>query len=115
MDEALSALQPAYQVTKEMSAEKYTSLSKVVPLVRLISDKLKLLNTGISKSLQGHFDRYFSYVQDEQVGQFATLLDPRFKDRMFSEETKQTIFEEVKTEMEGLAPFQTHYRRGKKW
>ena len=82
MQEIIAILRPFEAVTTELSAEKYVSASKVLPLARA----LQRLTSGyvgigskLSDKLAEQMSTRFSNMEDKAVLAVATLLDPRFK------------------------------------
>merc|ERR1711941_183357 len=88
-----------YLFTKEMSSEKSTSLSKVIPMINLMIDYYsqpqnqdqKMSENPIAKQLRNSIyeglKQRFEKVEDTEIYCNATVFDPRFKNLVFS--TKQ--------------------------
>ncbi|XP_058836514.1 zinc finger BED domain-containing protein 6-like isoform X2 [Topomyia yanbarensis] len=85
LKEVCKTLKPLEKVTTEMSAEKYVTCSKIIPLVRLlkISYGIMELESREAFSLKQrilHFiSKYFKDIEKVRILATATLLDPRFK------------------------------------
>lgn len=101
--QAVLALAPFLKATEEMSAEKTTTLSKVIPLARSLLTKAKASTSPLAKALEKNmlkrkfhlFETFHFHPLNE-----ATLLDPRFKKIAFKditslEQTKARILEEI--------------------
>lgn len=85
-------LEPFEDLTGEMSAEKVTSLSKVIPIVRgmqaymspsndsELSEAQQLyVSSPLGKELNSKMSRRFSILERSLCTGAATILDPRFK------------------------------------
>lgn len=84
------------KATKEMSAEKVTSLSKIIPMIKGIHKFMNSIDVTkpqlmhkqctLGKQLQRQMERRFSAVEGFFILSAATLLqNPRFKTMPFSE------------------------------
>lgn len=105
--QAVTALKPFPRVTEEMSSEKVTTLSKVIPLTRLLLTRLLLTKAcsmtdiPLAQSLQRHMlARKFEQFETFHPLNQATLIDPRLKKIAFKETsnleyTKEKLIEEV--------------------
>ncbi len=118
MEEAVSVLWPCYQATIELSGEKFCTGSKVIPLTKMLlgfyaaeerrnpDDSLKKkLASSILQNLLKRFDK----VEDIRILAQATLLDPRFKNKVFRQEDKKknalaTLNKELKEAYEKTRP-----------
>lgn len=83
----IQALKPFEQVTLEMSGEKFTSLSKVIPLQRGILECLSspsVKDLPIVRNLRHNMSSRFSFVEERTVNATSTFLDPRMKKLAFS-------------------------------
>ncbi|XP_066589542.1 E3 SUMO-protein ligase ZBED1-like [Prorops nasuta] len=92
VSELMKALRPLEQITKELCAEYHVSVSKVIPVVNCLRNKLKGLNmqTIVGKHLCALLisalqDR-FGGIENNKILAIATILDPRFKLLHFSNE-----------------------------
>ncbi|XP_055638327.1 E3 SUMO-protein ligase ZBED1-like [Toxorhynchites rutilus septentrionalis] len=78
-------LHPLETVTTEMSAEKYVTISKIIPLVRLLKISYTSMQfdsaeaMSVKNSIMLHIMKYFNDVGKRKLFAVATLLDPRFK------------------------------------
>ncbi|XP_061378315.1 zinc finger BED domain-containing protein 4-like [Danaus plexippus] len=83
-------LKPLVRITEELSAEQYLTMSKIVPLVRGLQNKLRILPimTPIGTELKAHLldviTRRLSGLEGTKLVAKATFLDPRFKKPGFS-------------------------------
>ena len=88
VDGLVQVLRPLYDATVEISAEKFTTMSKVIPLTNLLfsfygeeeSGVVGCFKKEIFKSLRNRFhwaEGFTNYA-------VATMLDPRFKQVAFS-------------------------------
>ena len=93
VEDLVQLLRPLYDATVEISGEKFTTMSKVIPLSNLLlsyyGSEAKECMVGrfkkeLSKSLQARFrwaEGFLNYA-------VATILDPRFKQVAFSSPLK---------------------------
>jgi hypothetical protein len=86
--EMKSMLRPLESVTRELSADKFVTISKIIPLInctKLQIEKLCDENESVSEKI-----RLFKKALNDETGRFgkaehverlafATLLDPRYK------------------------------------
>ncbi|XP_076042318.1 zinc finger BED domain-containing protein 4-like [Oratosquilla oratoria] len=87
LQSAVHVLEPFEEATKEMSTEKVTSLSKIIPMVRGIHDYMISCEdhdhptdtTSLAKELQVQTERRFSIIEGKFLMAASTFLDPRFK------------------------------------
>lgn len=92
------------EATKELSAEKFTSLSKVIPIVRGLQDSLQMIdddmdgltlrNIPLSEELKKQMSRRFATVEGIFLVGAATILDPRFKKLPFADASNIKAIEE---------------------
>ncbi|XP_005101836.1 zinc finger BED domain-containing protein 4-like [Aplysia californica] len=101
--DAMSFLEPFYEATTELSAEKNTSASKIIPLVKILS-KITAKNTSsLSKKLHELLHIRFGDVEDRTHLKLSTLLDPRFRQSGFlSTERAAKAVEELKGAVESV-------------
>jgi hypothetical protein len=91
--ECISLLEPIEEVTKEVSAEKHVTISKLIPVTRLMSTVIDRFNTvsqiakNLQQALQLQFNKRFRQIEDVKLISVATLLDPRFKNIYFNNPT----------------------------
>jgi len=80
-------LKPLYFVTTELSSEKHSTLSKVIPMVSLLyqhySPQPEIDQNPIAKIFRGliydELKFYFQEIETETTYSVATVYDPRFK------------------------------------
>ncbi|XP_026482483.1 zinc finger BED domain-containing protein 4-like [Ctenocephalides felis] len=98
-EHSLQILKPFYEVTMEISADKYVSLSKIIVYCRLLCQHLDIhkrketvpIVKKLIKELRDSMHRTFYINHDVESNQLyaeATILDPRFKKNGFSDQTK---------------------------
>ena len=84
----IALLAPIEEITKAISAESASSVSIVIPFVRMLvktmerNDNDRGIQTMKTQMLTSLKRRFESSVQDEHLV-LATVLDPRFKDKVF--------------------------------
>ena len=87
--ELVEILRPFEAVTREMSAELYISISKIIPLSRALQ-RLTVVYTGasgdLSHRLTVNMRRRFLNMEGNILLAGSTLLDPRFKKLAFSDQ-----------------------------
>lgn len=95
MGEITKVLRALYLVTLEVSAEKVSTLSKVIPIVNLLLETYsneKPDETKVAKECRKLiFDavtKQFDGFESNETYACATILDPRFKNVPFSTKTK---------------------------
>jgi len=88
-------LRPLYLVTKELSAEKHTTLSKVIPILTRLTDiySKKIENeNSIGKELRtkvlAKLEETFKICDTDEIYSISTIFDPRFKNLGFQNRTK---------------------------
>ncbi|XP_044739986.1 E3 SUMO-protein ligase ZBED1-like [Chrysoperla carnea] len=78
-------LKPFHNVTEEISAEKYVTASKAIPIIKCLRTLLDAttitsdLANQLKKSLQTELSKRFENIQKVHLFSVATFLDPRFK------------------------------------
>lgn len=86
-------LEPCYEVTKEMSSEKYLTASKIIPITRGLKASLTKLSNHVTstavqevvkKMLQGISER-FPNLERSGTFRLCTFLDPRYKHHVFED------------------------------
>lgn len=80
----MATLGPFYLATTEMSGEKMTSISKVIPIVNLLRKKLEKDDSGLAAQLLESLNLRFVDIETNKFLSLATLLDPRFKEKAFA-------------------------------
>lgn len=96
LKEICKILQPFEQITTEMSAEKTVTLSKVIVLIRGLGSALNKFEKEMSTSsnitkkliaqLKAQYNERFDNLENNSTLGRASLLDPRFKEKSFSDE-----------------------------
>lgn len=92
MKEIITVQQPFEAVTTELSAEKYVSASKILPLARGLQ-KVTITNKSngncfhLCEKLMSQMKSRFANMEDKGVVAVSTLLDPRFKKIPFASES----------------------------
>ncbi|CAG9782307.1 unnamed protein product [Diatraea saccharalis] len=95
MEHAIPILKVFADITTEISAEKNVTLSKVIPLCKLISinSKANLREPSpimeireLVIKLDQELDRRLAHVESHPLYTEATILDPRFKKKSFRNE-----------------------------
>lgn len=109
VESIMGILKPFYELTVELSSEKHASLSKVVPVCKLL---FKFYSTKVAKTsattveqelcqhILGQLKHRFQSVEFNHILSLATLLDPRFKQHAFTNpervaKTMQYLKEEI--------------------
>lgn len=78
-------LKPFHNVTEEISAEKYVTASKAIPIIKCLRTLLDAttitsdLANQLKDSLQTELSKRFENIQKVHLFSVATFLDPRFK------------------------------------
>lgn len=91
LQRTVNSLEHFKEATKEMSAEKVTSLSKIIPMVRGIQDYLKSCinaENQLARELQYQMEKRFSVIETNFFLAASTFLDPRFKKVSFGDASK---------------------------
>ena len=83
----VEALRPFELATRELSADKYTSVSKVIPLIHqlqsLCSEKAE--TNSLSRLLSRELVRRFTGIENSYVLAVSSYCDPRFKKLAFKD------------------------------
>ena len=124
----INILSPIEEITKNISAE-FSSISQVIPLVRALRQVLEKevedtgacsLKNKMLDSLHSRFDK----IEDKDFLVLATILDPRYKDKLFtsgsSRQFSKTLlvgeYLRTKEEVEVSEPAaKSCFRRGRQW
>ncbi|XP_066944608.1 E3 SUMO-protein ligase ZBED1-like [Macrobrachium rosenbergii] len=97
LKDGMTALQPFEEVTREISAQKYVSISKVIPLATLLlstsADLAKNGNELASHLTQSCRTRFLNIEQNYPIAA-STYLDPRFKSLPFKNSENARITKE---------------------
>ena len=104
---AVAVLKPFEATTREVSADKYVSISKIIPLAR----SLQHLTSGTDKDitlvteLTAQLRRRFTNIESAHLLAISTLLDPRIKKLAFQDSGAVRQGEQwIIQEMAGLVP-----------
>ena len=78
--EIVLTLKPFKEATTELSAEKFTTISKVLPMIQILK-KTVANKTGhtLATQLDESLEQRFSQLENKSHLKIATMLDPRFK------------------------------------
>lgn len=82
-------LKPFEYATTEMSAEKYVTISKIIPMVNCLTSQLNSFDTSsvavkaVKKVLESELTKRFGQCELNQWLAISTILDPRFKNLHF--------------------------------
>ncbi|XP_074112105.1 E3 SUMO-protein ligase ZBED1-like [Cotesia typhae] len=93
LKEARELLQPFESITREISAEKNPTCSKVIPIICNLFETLKNIecSSKIAKSLKDqlvkHLEKRFHDIEFNDIFAIYMLLDPRFKKLYFTSAT----------------------------
>ncbi|KAK3883453.1 hypothetical protein Pcinc_012229 [Petrolisthes cinctipes] len=85
---AVQVLEPFEEATREMLSEKFTTLSKIIPLIRTLQDctvSRKANIFSLCDELQKQFAKKFTGMEANFHIAAGTLLDTRFKKVSFSD------------------------------
>lgn len=107
VNSVVSLLEPFEEATREMSTEKFTSLSKIIPVSRALQECVKSqpvsennnvqaqgTSVGLRAELQKQLQKRFPYAEKMfNVGD-ATLLDPWFKKVPFVDQSNTKFIED---------------------
>ncbi|KAF2897468.1 hypothetical protein ILUMI_08708 [Ignelater luminosus] len=91
LSSVLQVLRPIEAATKEVSADKYCTSSKVIPLIHCLLSKIKplKLEESLAKELQSvilkEIDKKMGVIERVTSLAIATILDPRFKKMRFTD------------------------------
>ncbi|CAG9129825.1 unnamed protein product [Plutella xylostella] len=92
VESAIPILKLFYDVTTELSAEKNVTLTKVIPLVRIMLSSLRSRQSDLPevqsliKELERDLERRFATIELSECYAEAIILDPRFKTKGFRDE-----------------------------
>ena len=80
----ISLLRPFLEVTQELCAQNYPSISKVLPVIRGLNKKLTAFTSDVSaitdlrKTLQQNLNQRYSDMEKYSAWTVSSLLDPRY-------------------------------------
>ncbi len=83
--EIVTLLKPLEAVTREISAEKQTTISKLIPLLRYMRSAINRskastsLGEELKEALLVNFQKRFGLIEKSKMIEMATVLDLRFK------------------------------------
>lgn len=106
LEEISKVLEIFYNVTLTLSKES-SSLLEVIPVLRCLTTYLQkeydLSQSSIAEKLLSSIHKRFSNYEQMKLLLFSTILDPRFKDRVFSGDHEKVIaLNSLKQELEVL-------------
>lgn len=93
VSEMLNVLAPIEAVSKEISGEKYSTASKIIPIISCLVKKFETLtpttteDTAIEEKIVSEISKRFGSIEDIKLLAVATVFDPRFKRLHFSNPT----------------------------
>ena len=99
LDNIVNVLAFYFETTKEVSGEKYSTSSKVIPLVRQLKRLTGANKTTLARRLDEQLLHYFDDLEDQEALTLATILDPRFKSKCFSSKNKTLLEQALKDKM----------------
>lgn len=91
LKEVKKFLHPLERLTKEVSSEKYVTVSKIIPLVNCCLENYKAIEPDsqigrkLKASLQAEFSKRFGQIEKSFILATSTMLDPRFKQIHFQD------------------------------
>ena len=90
----VTLLKPLYDVTTELCAEKHTTVSKIIPLTKILRaiysrrEQKDKTTMDLEKRLLSSITIRFEHVESAHALSLATLLDPRYKGKGFERPEK---------------------------
>ena len=107
ISQAILVLRPFEEATKEVSAEQYVTVSKVIPLVSLLQQKTSSAgqrSNTLASQLAAQYKRRFQNTEHNHTLAASTFLEMRFKNIVFCDPGNvETIKSRMITEMQALA------------
>uniref|UniRef100_A0A674MNF8 BED-type domain-containing protein n=1 Tax=Takifugu rubripes TaxID=31033 RepID=A0A674MNF8_TAKRU len=103
--QAIDVLRPFEEATKEVSAEQYVTVSKVIPLVSLLQQATTSAaqSNSLASQLAAQCKRRFQNIEHNHTLAASTFLDIRFKNIVFCDSTNvEMIKARLITEMQAL-------------
>lgn len=95
IESLLPVFRPLYLATNELSAEKYTTLSKVIPMIRQLMSTYSAnranentLLKEVRKTILESLKAKFKDLETDSIYTNSSIFDPRFKDLVFSTKAK---------------------------
>ena len=105
--QATKVHRPFKEATKEVSAEQYVTISKVIPLVSLLQHATSSAgqrNNTLASQLAAQCEQRFQNIEHNHILAVSTFLDIRFKNIVFCDPGNvETIKSRIITEMQALA------------
>ena len=96
---------PLYTATNELSGEKFTTISKIIPLTSRLMDlyskpkeKESTLSKEIRKMIHDGLKTQFKDIESELLT-IATIFDPRFKTQFFKKTKRQAAINLAKSDV----------------
>ena len=93
--DAVDALRPFEEATREMSGEKFSTVAKVIPMVNglkiQLNKKLQKKPSSLIAQLQKNLCTRFPCPEDQFIWASSTYLDPRFKHLSFKKQYKSNL------------------------
>ena len=86
---AVAALSPVEEITNAISSNA-ASVSAIIPFIRMLERSLEKLHDdrgvrSMRQEMLSSLRRRYSNVESNEILTISTILDPRFKDKCFSE------------------------------
>uniref|UniRef100_A0AAQ5Y0H8 BED-type domain-containing protein n=1 Tax=Amphiprion ocellaris TaxID=80972 RepID=A0AAQ5Y0H8_AMPOC len=101
--QAIEALRPFEEATKEVSAEQYVTISKVIPLVCLLQRSAGQKDNTLASQLAAQCQRHFQNIEHNHTIAASTFLDIRFKNIAFCDiRNVETIKSRIISNMQGM-------------
>ncbi|XP_076298600.1 E3 SUMO-protein ligase ZBED1-like [Lasioglossum baleicum] len=100
-----SILEPLKDATEIMSGERYPTISQYFPMYYALMNVLQVqteensLIVDISNKVRNALKERFQPIEQDTLYICATVLDPRYKDQMFSCEQKQIMYRKLNEEI----------------
>ncbi|XP_078018726.1 E3 SUMO-protein ligase ZBED1-like [Epinephelus lanceolatus] len=106
ISQAIEALRPFEEATKEVSAEHYVTISKVIPLVSLLqraTSSAGQRGNSLASQLSAQYKRRFQNIEHNHTLAASTFLDIRFKNIVFCDTGNvEMIKSRIISEMQAL-------------
>lgn len=109
----LKLLKIFYDVTNEISTEKYVSISKVILFSKIMINYVSIYVNdpsmpsdinSVATIFLNKLHARFDYLMDNEVVTHSTLLDPRFKKQGFQNDRKyQLAYESLSRKIQGIS------------
>ncbi|XP_035799093.1 E3 SUMO-protein ligase ZBED1-like [Amphiprion ocellaris] len=101
--QAIEALRPFEEATKEVSAEQYVTISKVITLVCLLQRSAGQKDNTLASQLAAQCQRRFQNIEHSHTIAASTFLDIRFKNIAFCDiGNVETIKSRIISDMQGM-------------